>query len=229
MIGWMRSQLNGSDSLHCIPNLSTNLLLFIIWYHSGFFFFLFCCYISDVSLLWPLAWLASMCILAMCEWWDVAKKFFCYIVGEHGAKLQLYTLHESVKLPLRRLSKERIEFEMLAVFNPLSLAWCTASMPHALFVFNAFFCVVVAVVDTFFSYFPPRIYVGFNAMVFFFFCSWLRSLPDTKMCSFSIAHFFSPSNVIGLFSFWFRLNDYNARWRHVWVTVFAIDAKCNNS
>lgn len=100
---------------------------------------------------------------------------------------------------------------------------CIASMPHALFVFNAFHFLLLLLVPFFTS---SRIYVGFKAL---FFCSWLRSLLDTKMCSFFTAHFFSPSNVIGLFSFWFRLNDYNARWRHVWVTVFAIHAKCNNN
>lgn len=36
-------------------------------------------------------------------------------------------------------------------------------------------------------------------------------------------------HIIGLFSFWFRLNDFNARWRYVWFTVFAIDVKCNNN
>lgn len=70
-----------------------------------------------------------------------------------------------------------------------------------------------------------------------FFFVWVRSwlamvgpIPlDVFLCFSSLPFFFQLLHIIGLFSFWFRLNDFNARWRHVWFTVFAIDAKCNGN
>lgn len=109
-------------------------------------------------------------------------------------------------------------------------------MPHALlFVFNAFQLDAVFFFCCFsFNFFCICFFLLFRCFHSAFDALFLQLVCDSCLIRYdvSLLHFvfFSlPSHIIGLFSFWFRLNDYNARWRHVWFTVFAIDAKCNIS
>lgn len=110
---------------------------------------------------------------------------------------------------------------MLVVLSVV-VAGCITSMPHTLlFVFNVFHSstsyILRVCVCMVFSFVCFYCVVSFCFRCIFYavgLCD--LGCQISPMCFFSTLYiFFTSSHIIGLFLFWFRLNDYNARWRHV--------------